>query len=43
MTQPPVTLLLPNRDNIGVLDLTLERLEQHTSYPDFELVVVDDG
>lgn len=40
---PPVTLLLPNRDNARVLDLTLERLLEHTTYPNFELVVVDDG
>jgi GT2 family glycosyltransferase len=43
MTFPSVTLLLPNRNNEGVLDLTLERLVEHTTYPDFELVVVDDG
>jgi GT2 family glycosyltransferase len=41
--RPPVTLLLPNRNNEPVLDLTLERLAEHTSYPDFELIVVDDG
>src|SRR5919202_2494223 len=42
-SSPPVSLLLPNRDNAGVLDLTLERLAAHTTYPDFELLVVDDG
>jgi GT2 family glycosyltransferase len=42
--RPPVTLLLPNRNNERVLDLTLERLARHTaSYGSFELVVVDDG
>ncbi|MDX6631852.1 MAG: hypothetical protein QOH00_4098 [Gaiellales bacterium] len=42
--RPPVTLLLPNRNNERVLDLTLERLAEHTaSYPSYELVVVDDG
>ncbi len=40
---PPVTLLLPNRDNAGVLDLVLGRLAENTDYPDFELLVVDDG
>jgi glycosyltransferase involved in cell wall biosynthesis len=39
----PVSLLLPNRNNEPVLDLFLERLEQHTSHPNFELIVVDDG
>jgi GT2 family glycosyltransferase len=39
---PTVSLLLPNRNNVRVLDLVLERLEQHTTYPSWELVVVDD-
>jgi GT2 family glycosyltransferase len=43
MRRSPVTLLLPNRNNDHVLDLVLERLLQHTQYPDYELVVVDDG
>ncbi len=41
--RPPVTLLLPNRNNGRVLDLTLQRLLEHTTYPTFELIVVDDG
>ena len=41
--RPPVTLLMPNRNNAGVLGLVLERLTKNTTYPDFELVVVDDG
>ncbi len=41
--RPPVTLLLPNRNNGPVLDLTLRRLLEHTTYPSFELVIVDDG
>jgi GT2 family glycosyltransferase len=39
---PPVSLILPNRNNGPVLELTLERLERNTTYPDYELVVVDD-
>ena len=40
---PSVSLLLPNRNNVRVLDLVLERLVEHTAgYPDWELVVVDD-
>src|SRR5204863_4774521 len=38
-----VSLLLPNRNNEPVLDLFLERLEQHTTHGHFELIVVDDG
>ena len=34
---------MPNRDNERVLDLVLERLAEHTTHPDVELVVVDDG
>jgi O-antigen biosynthesis protein len=41
--RPAVTLLLPNRNNDHVLDLAFERLLQHTTYPDYELIVVDDG
>ncbi len=41
--RPPVTLLLPNRNNGPVLDLALRHLREHTTYPCFELVVVDDG
>ena len=34
---------MPNRDNAPVLDLVLDRLAANTTYPDVELVVVDDG
>jgi O-antigen biosynthesis protein len=40
---PTVSLLMPNRNNAGVLDLMLSRLAENTTYPDFELIVVDDG
>jgi GT2 family glycosyltransferase len=40
--QPTVSLLLPNRNNAMVLDVVLERLVEHTTYPNWELVVVDD-
>ena len=43
MARPPVSLILPNRNNGPVLDLVLERLAAHTTYPDVELIVVDDG
>ena len=42
-TYPSVSLLLPNRDNERILDLTLERLLEHTTYPNFELIVIDDA
>ncbi len=40
---PAVSLLMPNRDNAGILDHVLERLAVNTTYPNVELVVVDDG
>ncbi len=43
MTSPPVSLLMPNRDNAPVLDLVLDRLAANTGYGNFELLVVDDG
>jgi GT2 family glycosyltransferase len=43
MSTPSVSLLLPNRDNERILDLTLERLLEHTTYPNFELIVIDDA
>lgn len=43
MSTPPVTLLMPNRDNAPVLDLVLGRLADNTRYGNFELLVVDDG
>ena len=43
MARPPVSLILPNRNNGPVLEVMLERLAAHTTYPHVELVVVDDG
>ena len=43
MSEPRVSMLLPNRDNAPVLDLVLDRLAANTSYENAELLVVDDG
>jgi GT2 family glycosyltransferase len=40
---PAVSLLMPNRNNAWALDHVLERLATNTSYPNAEVVVVDDG
>jgi GT2 family glycosyltransferase len=40
---PAVSLLMPNRNNGSILDHVLGRLAANTSYPNLELVVVDDG
>jgi O-antigen biosynthesis protein len=34
---------MPNRNNGGILDQTLSKLAGNTGYPNFELIVVDDG
>ena len=41
--RPRVSLVMPNLNNEVILDETLDKLARHTTYPDFELVVVDDG
>lgn len=40
---PSVSLLLPNHNTERVLDRVLQRLEANTTYPDVELIAVDDG
>jgi glycosyltransferase involved in cell wall biosynthesis len=41
--RPRISLLMPNRNNARLLELVLGRLADNTTYPDFELIVVDDG
>ena len=43
MPTPPVSLILPNRNNGPVLELVLRRLAEHTTYRDVELIAIDDG
>jgi dolichol-phosphate hexosyltransferase len=38
-----VSLVVPNTNNGPALDLFLRTLERNTTYPDVELIVVDDG
>jgi glycosyltransferase involved in cell wall biosynthesis len=38
-----VSLIVPNKNNEPVLDLFLRKLRDHTTYPNVELIVVDDG
>ncbi len=40
---PRVSLLVANRNNEPALDIVLERLVANTTYPDVELVAVEDG
>jgi O-antigen biosynthesis protein len=41
--RPLVSFVLPNKNNEPVLDLFFDKLERHTTYPNIELIVVDDG
>jgi GT2 family glycosyltransferase len=41
--EPPVSLLLPNRDNEAVLDLFFQKLAANTTYSNVELIAADDG
>jgi O-antigen biosynthesis protein len=40
---PPVTIIVPTRDRLDLLRPCVESLLQHTAYPDFELIIVDNG
>lgn len=39
--QPPVTLVIPNRDSYGFLKPCIESVFAKTDYPDFEVIIVD--
>lgn len=42
--QPPgVGIVIPTRDNLGVLSVCLQTLLQNSTYPDLQVVVVDNG
>jgi glycosyltransferase involved in cell wall biosynthesis len=38
---PKVTLVIPTRDNVGLLRVCIESILARTSYPSYEIVVVD--
>lgn len=40
---PRVGIIIPTRDNVGVLSVCLQTLLQQSTYPDIEVVVVDNG
>ena len=41
--QPRVGIVIPTRDSAGVLSVCLESLLQQSTYPDFRVMVVDNG
>lgn len=40
---PPVSILIPNRENPGVLETCVESILNVTAYPNFEVVIVESG
>ena len=42
-TVPKVSVVIPSKDNVDVLTNCIESLYEKTKYPDFEVVVVDNG
>ncbi len=40
---PPVTLIVPTRDRLDLLQPCVESVLQQTDYPDFELIIIDNG
>lgn len=40
---PRVGIVVPTRDNVGVLSVCLQTLLQQSTYPDIDVVVVDNG
>jgi GT2 family glycosyltransferase len=40
---PRVSIIIPNRDSFPFISRVLSDLAQRTSYPDFEIIVVDNG
>lgn len=41
--RPLVSIIVPTRDQLPVLRACVEGLMEHTAYPDYELLVVDNG
>jgi O-antigen biosynthesis protein len=40
---PRVSIVIPNRDSFPLISRVLADLTQRTSYPDFEIIVIDNG
>jgi GT2 family glycosyltransferase len=43
LAKPLVSIIIPTRDRIDLLDVCLQSLQQFTSYKNFEILVVDNG
>ncbi len=40
---PKVSIIIPTRDNLPMLQSCVQSIERHTSYKDYELLIVDNG
>ncbi len=40
---PKVSIIIPSKDNYNMLKTCIEAIDQHTDYPNYEIIVVDNG
>ena len=40
---PRVSLIIPTRDNAAMLEVCIRSIRDHTQYPDYEILVIDNG
>lgn len=43
LAQPLVSIIIPTRDRVGLLRTTIESILAKTDYPNYEIIVVDNG
>lgn len=41
--KPFVSIIIPSKDNVDVLERCLRSVKQYTDYPDYEVIIVDNG
>ena len=42
-SRPPVSIIIPSRDRLDLITPCVESLLEHTDWPDFEILIVDNG
>ncbi|HHO68900.1 MAG TPA: glycosyltransferase, partial [Gammaproteobacteria bacterium] len=42
-SRPPVSIIIPSRDRLDLITPCVESLLDHTDWPDFEILIVDNG
>jgi GT2 family glycosyltransferase len=40
---PRVSLIIPTRDNAALLEACIRSIREHTRYPDYEILIIDNG